>query len=98
MSRLIVSPAARSDLLDIWDFISYENSRAADRIIKEITARFETLLAFPQSGGRRDELKEGLRSFGVERYIVFYFIIEDGIKIARVLHCAQDIESIFADE
>ena len=47
-------------------------------------------------GRRRDELKKGLRSFPVKKYVVFYFIIDDGVKIARVLHGAQDIDSMFS--
>jgi toxin ParE1/3/4 len=98
MSRLFVSPAARSDLLNIWEFLSYLSELKADRTMKEIYGRFETLLEFPESGRRRDELKKGLRSFPVGKYLVFYFIIEDGIRIARVLHSAQDIENILVDE
>jgi len=29
--------------------------------------------------------------------VVFYFIIKGGVKIARVLHGAQDIDSIFSE-
>ena len=98
MSRLYVSPAARSDLINIWEFLAYLSERKADRTMKAIYQRFETLLEFPESGRRRDELQKGLRSFPVEKYIVFYFIVEDGIRIARVLHSAQDIEHILIDE
>lgn len=98
MSRLILSPAARSDLLNIWEFLAYLSQKKADRTMKEISERFETLLEFPESGKRRNELRKGLRSFPAGKYIVFYFIIEDGIRIARVLHSAQDIESALIDE
>jgi toxin ParE1/3/4 len=97
MKRLILSRAARSDLVEIWEYIASENERAANRINREITARFETLLRFPGLGRRRDELKEGLRSFPVKKYVVFYFVIENGVKIARVLHSAQDIDSVFSE-
>jgi len=59
--------------------------------------RFRMLLDFPQSGTRRDELRRGLRTFPVGSYLVFYFIVEDGIEIVRVLHGRRDIESIFSD-
>jgi toxin ParE1/3/4 len=98
MSRLVLSPAARSDLLNIWEFLAYLSQKKADRTMREIYERFETLLKFPESGRRRDELKKGLRSFPVEKYLVFYFIIEDGIRIARILHSAQDIENALIDE
>lgn len=97
MKRLILSRTARSDLVEIWEYIASENERAANRINREIIARFETLLRFPELGRRRDELKKGLRSFPVKKYVVFYFVIKDGVKIARVLHGAQDIDSIFSE-
>lgn len=97
MKRLILSRAARSDLIEIWEYIASEDESAANRIHREIRARFETLLSFPELGRRRDELKKGLRSFPVKKYVVFYSIIKDGVKIARVLHGAQDIDSIFSE-
>ncbi|HEY3137292.1 MAG TPA: type II toxin-antitoxin system RelE/ParE family toxin [Blastocatellia bacterium] len=97
MKRVIVSRAARSDLVEIWEYIASENIEAADRVRSEIRARFEMLLKFPEIGRRRDELKKGLRSFPVERYLVFYFVTKSDIRIARVLHGARDIESIFKE-
>ena len=97
MKRLILSRAARSDLIEIWEYIAAENPSAANRVHREISERFDKLLQFPEMGRRRDELKKGLRSFPVKKYLVFYFIIKEGVKIARVLHGAQDIDSIFAE-
>ena len=97
MKRLYISAAARTDLINIWEFLAYLSERKADRTMKAIHKRFDTLLEFPEAGKRRDELKKGLHSFSVEKYIVFYFIVKDGIRIARVLHSAQDIENILVD-
>jgi len=97
MKRLILSRTARSDLIEIWEYIASENKPAANRIIREIKARFETLHTFPELGRRRDELKKGLRSFPVKKYVVFYFVTDDFVKIDRVLHGAQDIDSIFSE-
>ena len=90
MKRLTLSRAARSDLVEISEFIASENPRAANRIHREITARFEKLLRFPELGRRRDELKKGLRSFPVKKYVVFYFIIDDrGEDRPRPARCAR---------
>jgi toxin ParE1/3/4 len=98
MKRITISRAARSDLVEIWEYIASENIQAADRIRNEIITRFEMLLRFPEIGRRRDDLKRGLRSFPVKKYLVFYFVEEDGIRIARVLHGARAIESVFVSE
>jgi len=97
MKRLFLSPSARSDLLKIREYIASEDEPAAARVILEIKARFKTLLAFPELGRRRDELKNGIRSFPIKKYVVFYYVTEDRVKVARVLHSAQDIDSIFSE-
>ncbi|NET00841.1 MAG: type II toxin-antitoxin system RelE/ParE family toxin [Sphaerospermopsis sp. SIO1G1] len=43
----------------------------------------------------RDELVVGLRSFPVEDYLIFYFPVENGIEIARVLSGYRDLEAMF---
>jgi toxin ParE1/3/4 len=96
--RLVVSPEAKSDLVDIWRFLSSRNRPATDRVMRDITTRFRMLLDFPESGTKRDKFRSGLRSFPVGSYMVFYFAIEEGIEIVRVLHGRRDIEKIFSDE
>ena len=71
MKRLVLSPAARSDLKNIGEYIASENKPAATRIVREIKARFKTLLKFPEVGRRRNDLKKGLRSFPAGKYLVF---------------------------
>ena len=56
-----------------------------------------SLHTFPELGRRRDELKKGLRSFPVKKYVASYFVTDDFVKIERVLHGAQDIDSIFSE-
>ncbi len=46
-------------------------------------------------GRPRDELAEGLRSFSVGRYVMFYRAIPEGVEIVRVLHGARDLGPIF---
>jgi toxin ParE1/3/4 len=46
-------------------------------------------------GRVRDELVPSLRSFPVGKYVIFYRPIENGIEIARILHGARDLPSIF---
>ncbi|BAZ15757.1 plasmid stabilization system protein [Calothrix sp. NIES-4071] len=48
------------------------------------------LAQFPDMGKKQDALLQGLRSFPVKPYIVFYVQIEDGIEILRILHQSRD--------
>ncbi|RJP29918.1 MAG: type II toxin-antitoxin system RelE/ParE family toxin [Candidatus Omnitrophota bacterium] len=46
----------------------------------------------------RNEYACSLRSFPVNSYMIFYRILETGIEIVRVLHCARDFDSILEPE
>jgi len=95
MSTLIVSPLAEEDLEEIWSFVAERDVEAADRLIDEITSRFDHLLAYPGAGHARHELLVNLRSLPVGRYLIFYQPTDDGVEIFRVLHGSRDVQSEF---
>jgi len=68
---------------------------AADRLVDEITGRFDYLLAYPEAGRARHDLLVNLRSIPVKRYVIFYQPTEDGVEIFRVLHGSRDVQSEF---
>ena len=95
MNPFRLSPAARSDLDEIWFYIAQDNPDAADKFIRAPVSRFPKLAAMPELGRRRKELASRLRSFPVGRYIIFYRPLENGIEIVRVLHGARDLPPLF---
>lgn len=95
MPTLIVSPRAEEDLEEIWSFVAERDVEAADRLIDEITGRFDHLLAYPEAGRARHELLVNLRSLPVKRYVIFYQPTDDGVEIFRVLHGSRDVQSEF---
>ncbi|MGH8499607.1 MAG: type II toxin-antitoxin system RelE/ParE family toxin, partial [Methylococcales bacterium] len=66
-----------------------------DNFLDRIQEIFLALADFPEMGTGRDELNKGLRSQPVGNYMIFYFPLEDGIDIVRVLHGSRDIQSLF---
>jgi plasmid stabilization system protein ParE len=50
MSRLVISPQAKTDLLTIWSFAFYDDGKVTDHLVEEITEKFDTLLSFPERG------------------------------------------------
>jgi toxin ParE1/3/4 len=95
MPTLIVSPLAEEDLEEIWSFVAERDAEAADRLIDQITGRFDHLLAYPEAGRARHELLVNLRSLPVKRYVIFYQPTDDGIEIFRVLHGSRDVQGEF---
>ena len=95
MKETIQSPLAENDVVEIWGYIANDNQIMADKIVDKIHELFQKLLENPKIGVLRKDLAKDLRSFPVEKYVVFYRIIKDGIEIVRVLHSARDISTIF---
>ena len=97
--RVIVKlPRAKSDLVEIWDYIADDSEARADTFIETVDQKFNALVARPNMGRLRDELADGLRSFPVGRYVIFYRPIPKGIEIVRVLHGARDLDAIFRSD
>ncbi len=86
-----------ADLEGIWDYlaITCRNPDAAFNQLESLYSRF-TLLAESQFlGEQRDDLRRGLRIFAVNQFVVFYYVIPNGIEVAGVVHGSRDIEGLF---
>ncbi|MHB9074674.1 MAG: type II toxin-antitoxin system RelE/ParE family toxin [Desulfobaccales bacterium] len=98
MPIIIKRPLARSDLAEIWDYIADDNEVRADVFVDNIDQKFQALASNPNMGRSRDELEEGLRSFPVDRYVIFYRVMPGGVEIVRVVHGSRDLNAIFNPE
>ncbi len=99
MPFIIKSPRAKSDFVEIWDYIAEESEAWADSFIDRIDKKFRTLAQSPGMGRLRDELAVDLQSFPVGRYVIFYRPLSNGDNIVRVLHSARDlVTDFFAEE
>jgi toxin ParE1/3/4 len=100
MSRLVVSPSARNDLDQIWDYIAIENDApaAAMKLVDRFEETFAQISRNPGSGTRCEWLRPGLRRFPVWPYIIFYAPTHDGIEVLRIIHGARNIEALFGDD
>lgn len=85
-----LSALAEKDLDDIWSYVAEDASlETADRLIDAIFDRFELLVEQPRMGRNRPEFGEGVRSFVVESYVIYYRHDQD-LLIARVLLGRRD--------
>jgi toxin ParE1/3/4 len=92
---IVQRPQAITDLAEIWDYIADDSEGSVDSFIDHLDRKIRALARRPGIGRAREELAEGLRSFPVGRYTIFYHTIPKGIEIVRVLHGARDLEIIF---
>jgi len=95
MMQYRVSDAARAELDDIWFYIAQDDPDAADGFIRAVVSRFPTLVSMPYLGRAREDMSAGLRSFPVQKYVIFYRPREDSVEIVRVLSGARDLPPLF---
>jgi toxin ParE1/3/4 len=66
------------------------------RLIDSLTERFFMLGRHPHVGRPRDDdLRPGLRSFPVGRYVIIYRVESEDVVILHIIPAARDIEPLF---
>jgi toxin ParE1/3/4 len=92
--RIVRSPAAEIDLIEIWLNIANDSPLAADRFLNTIGERILQLPTFPESGPRRPDIGDEVRAL-TGNYLVLYRLAEQYIEIVRVVHGARDVSALF---
>ncbi len=97
MPSIWITPAAESDVVNLWIYIARDNPEAADRVYHAAEETFATIADMPGIGtlyqSKRAKLLHGLRFFPVTQfpsYVIYYRENADGIEIIRVLHGHMD--------
>jgi toxin ParE1/3/4 len=95
MSVCRYSSLAHADLEEIALYIQALNPVAANHFVDEINDASDLLAEHPQLGRKREELGDGLRSFPVGNYLIFYSIESDDIFVSRIIYGARNLREIF---
>jgi len=93
MKAIELTDKANEDLESIW-FYGYSQFgiARADEYIRQMSRRF-TQLAEQQTGRRRGELGDDICSLPYASHVIFYLDKPLLIRIIRVLHHSQDVQS-----
>ena len=91
-NRIIRTPRAKLDLIEIWEFIAEDSESAADRLLDRLDQVLAMLRDNPLAGRARPELAPEIRSHPVGNYVLFYRPIPDCIELVRVLSGYRDIQ------
>src|ERR1700727_1855085 len=100
MSKFVISPAAKSDLFEIWTYYATKvgDLELADRMRDEIFDGIRAAARKPKLGHfRRDLAKEPLRFWRVRKFLIIYRSETKPIQIVRVLHGARDVQAVFSE-
>ena len=95
--KIILTPAAERDLAAIGDFIAQDDPVRAESFIDELVDRCAGLAAFPE----RFPLVNRYSSSGVRRclhgrYLIFYRMEPELVRVLHILHGATDYEALFS--
>ena len=84
--RLLRTPQAGRDLIEIGTYISRSSPRAADKLLDLLDLKSAALAENPYLGMARDDIIKGIRHFPVGNYVILYRVIDDGVEVLRYAH------------
>jgi toxin ParE1/3/4 len=101
-ARLLWSPQAREDLLDIYVFIGADNPDAAERLYTAIEEKTDLLIRDPRLGVRRSEIAPSARMLVQGPYLILYETYPDSddaaiktVEIVRIVDGRRDLRRPF---
>ena len=90
MSRTVrVLRRAQRDLLEIREYVAWDDPAAAQRVVEGLVTAIESLADLPERGARPREARlrrMGYRFLVQGRYLVFYKVLRAQVRVYRVLH------------
>ena len=99
--RLVWSPQARKDLLDIYIVVGLDNPAAAERLYDRIEAKTEALSHHPRLGPRRPDIQPRARILVEGPYIILFETHPDTdddpvdwVEIVRVVDGRRDLPNV----
>ena len=98
MANYVLSELARQDIVSIRDYtLDTWGHEQVEKYLSQLEQRLEWLAENPKSGKKREDVKEGYRSYPEGCHVVFYRISEDGIEVIGLIHQSEDIEQHFSE-
>ena len=94
MLRIVLTPQAQEDAIDIWLYVAADDPRAADRIANAIERAYLRLARNPKLGPARPDIGRELRYLRAGRYLILYRIVEGAVEVVRIVHGARYLQTL----
>jgi len=95
--QCVFSILADLDLEEIADYIARDNPRRALSFVGEIRERCQQIVTYPEAAPLRPQLGEGIRMVPFGRYLIFYTVHPNMVRIERILPGARNLTDFFAN-
>ncbi|MBC8441115.1 MAG: type II toxin-antitoxin system RelE/ParE family toxin [Deltaproteobacteria bacterium] len=93
MHKYRLTPSAKSDLIEIWNYtVETWGEKQAEKYLQEIEDKLDQLADNPELGRQRPEIHPGYCSSPVRKHIIFYLQSDNHIDVIGVLHGKMDID------
>jgi len=94
MLNFQLSRLAEKDLENIWTY-TFENwsIKQADKYIKEIIKKIETICSNPEIGRSLAKIKPNHRLIKVNSHLLIYKVEKGILKVDRILHKSMDLDN-----
>ncbi|HEX3653687.1 MAG TPA: type II toxin-antitoxin system RelE/ParE family toxin [Rhizomicrobium sp.] len=90
-ARYRLSPAAQSDLDEIWDYSAeHWGADQEDGYIRDLAGAIERIASGKRRGHSCDEIRLGYFKYACQSHVIFYKLEESAIVVVRVLHRRMD--------
>ena len=95
MSKFVLTPRARLDLLNIWNHIAEDSTEAADKVRNKIRDALRLLADMPGIGHEREELADSShKCWTVFSYVIVYRWKTKPLQIVRIVHGSRDLAAL----
>ncbi|MBF0321788.1 MAG: type II toxin-antitoxin system RelE/ParE family toxin [Magnetococcales bacterium] len=93
--RVVITNAAKADLVEIGEFIRPHNPTRAATFVDELLDRCAALADKPRAYALVPRYeRHGIRRYAYRDYLIFYRIAEDLVEIIHIIHGARDYDSL----
>jgi toxin ParE1/3/4 len=91
MSRITLTPKAKADLDDIWDFtFARWGMGQAEKYVRGLWAAMEKQLSDLANSTDIGDVRPGYRKVRAGSHVIFFKVTPDGIDVVRILHPKMD--------
>lgn len=93
MSEVILSPRAKLDLSEIWDYtLSQWGVDQAEKYVRDLWTMMEMQASDPTKSVDIGDVRKGYRKSRSGSHVIFFKVTGDGIDVVRILHQRMDFE------
>jgi toxin ParE1/3/4 len=93
MSRVVLSPKAKSDLSEIWDYTLAEwGVDQAEKYVRDLWEAMQQQACDFSTSIDISDVRSGYRKVISGSHVIFFKLTDDGIDVVRILHQRMDFE------